>query len=332
MSKPSLRVFAALIAVIWLASSTLVTTAGAQEQDQEKLKVVATFSILEDIVANVGGDAIELESIVPAGGDAHSFDPEPDQVASVGDADLVVEIGIGFEPWLTDMIDASGSGAQLVTVTDGLDLIDGLGEGDHEAEASPEDEDHAGEDHGHDHDTGGIDPHVWGDVANVIAITDTIKNALIGADPDNSATYEANAASYTTQLQELDTWVRDQVATLPEDQRKLVTSHDTFGYFARAYGFEVVGTAIGSVTTESGDPSAEDIANLVDQIESTGVTAIFAENVSNPDLIDAIASEAGVTVGPALYTDALGEPGSDGDTYIKLVTWNVTSIVTALSA
>jgi ABC-type Zn uptake system ZnuABC Zn-binding protein ZnuA len=331
MSKPSLRVFAALIAVIWLASSALVTTAGAQEQEPDKLKVVASFSILEDFVANVGGDAVELESIVPAGGDAHSFDPEPDQVASVGDADLVVEIGIGFEPWLADMMDASGSDAQLVTVTNGLDLIDGQGD-DHEAEASPEDEDHAGEDHDHDHDTGGIDPHVWGDVANVIAITDTVKNALIAADPERAEVYETNAGAYTEELLALDTWVRDQVGTLPEDQRKLVTSHDTFGYFARAYGFEVVGTAIGSVTTESGDPSAEDIANLVDQIESTGVTAIFAENVSNPDLIDAIASEAGVSVGPALYTDALGEPGSDGDTYIKLVTWNVTSIVTALSA
>ena len=193
-------------------------------------------------------------------------------------------------------------------------------------------EDHAGEDHGHDHDTGGIDPHVWGDVANVVAITATIKDALIAADPDNSMIYEANAAAYTTQLQDLDTWVQEQVATLPADQRKLVTSHDTFGYFARAYGFEVVGTAIGSVTTESGDPSAEDIANLVDQIKAAGVPAIFAENVSNPDLIEAIASEAGVEVGPSLYTDALGESGSDGDTYLKLITFNVTSIVGALSA
>jgi ABC-type Zn uptake system ZnuABC Zn-binding protein ZnuA len=308
----------------------------AAAQPAEPLQVVTTFSILGDIVANVGGDAIALESIVPAGGDAHTFDPTPDQVAGVSDADLIFEIGIGFEPWLADMVEASGTSAQEIVVTDGLDLIDGEGEEEHAGEATPEaggHEDEAeGEEHEHEHEDGAVDPHVWGDVANVIAITATVKDALVAADPANAATYEANATAYTTQLQELDQWIRAEIAKLPEDRHKLVTSHDTFGYFARAYGFEVVGTAIGSVSTESGDPSAQDIAALVEQIEATGVPAIFTENVSNPDLIDAIASEAGVTVGPALYTDALGEPGSEGDTYIKLMTYNVTSIVTALSA
>jgi ABC-type Zn uptake system ZnuABC Zn-binding protein ZnuA len=311
--------------------SPLAPDAAAQSGDTNKLNVVVTFSILEDVVANVGGDAIELESIVPAGGDSHTFDPSPDQVAGVSDADLIFAIGIGFEPWLHDMVEASGTSGQEIEVTDGLDLIEGEAEEhedeEHADEATPEAE--ADE---HAHDDSGVDPHVWGDVANVIAITATVRDALVAADPANAATYEANAAAYTTQLQDLDQWVRDEVAKLSEDRRKLVTSHDTFGYFARAYGFEVIGTAIGSVSTESGDPSAQDIAELVAQIEETGVPAIFAENVSNPDLIDAIASEAGVTVGPALYTDALGEPGSDGDTYVKLMTYNVTSIVTALSS
>ncbi|MEJ7837253.1 MAG: zinc ABC transporter substrate-binding protein [Thermomicrobiales bacterium] len=332
MLHPAMRMVAAMIAALWLMSSLAPASLAAQEQtaETEKLQVVATFSILADVVANVGGDAIELTTIVPVGGDAHSFEPTPDQVAGVSEADLIVSIGIGFEPWLEDMIGASGAEGRNVVVTEGLDLIDGFEE-EHEHEESDEHEnEHKGEDHA-DEETGAIDPHVWGDVANMIAITATVSQALVAADPANTATYEANAAAYTTQLQTLDTFVRDQVGTLPVEQRQLVTSHDTFGYFARAYEFEVVGTAIGSLTTESGDPSAEEIANLVGEIEATGVPVIFAENVSNPALIESIASEAGVEVGPALYTDALGEAGSDGETYDAMMRYNVTSIVTALS-
>lgn len=323
MSKTALRGITSLLAALWLVSSLLATGAMAQTPDANtnKLKVVTSFSILNDIVHNVGGDAIELTSIVPAGGDAHTFDPKPEQVASVSDADLIFEIGVGFEPWLPDMIDASGASGKVVTVTDGLDLIE-AGSDEHEDEAHEED--------GHEH--GSVDPHVWGDVTNVIAIVATVKDALVAADPDNAATFEANAAAYTTQLQDLDTFIRDEVAKLPEDRHKLVTSHDTFGYFAKAYGFEVVGTAIGSVTTESGDPSAKDIATLVEEIDAAGVPAIFTENVSNPALIESIANEAGVAVGPPLYTDALGEAGTDGDTYIRMMTYNATSIVTALAA
>jgi zinc/manganese transport system substrate-binding protein len=324
MLRPALRVFAAIVATLALLSSAAFSPAGAQEEDAERLKVVTTFSILEDIVANVGGDAIDLETLVPAGGDAHTFDPAPDQVSGVSDADVIVQIGVDFEPWLADMIEASGSDATQVVVTDGLDLIEHTDEG-HEDEGEEDHEDHEGHDHP-------VDPHVWGDVRNVIAITATVKDALIAADPANSASYEANATAYTAQLEELDQWVKDEVDKLPEDRRKLVTSHDTFGYLARAYGFEMVGTALGSVTTESGDPSAREIADLVAAIKDAGVTAIFPENVANSDLIDVIAAEAGVEVGPPLYTDALGEPGSDGDTYIRLMTYNVTSIVSALSA
>jgi ABC-type Zn uptake system ZnuABC Zn-binding protein ZnuA len=221
------------------------------------------------------------------------------------------------------MIAASGTSGKTITVSDGLDVIEIAGDG--------EEHEHDNEDHGHDHDHGGTDPHVWGDVQNVIAIVATVKDALIAADPDNSSIYDTNAASYTQQLQDLDQFIRDEVAKLPEDRRKLVTSHDTFGYFARAYGFEIVGTALGSVSTEAGDPSAKDIAALIGEIRNAGVPAIFTENVSNPDLIESIAAEAGVEVGPPLYTDALGEAGSEGDTYIKMMTYNATSIVTALA-
>jgi len=313
------RLVAALLAVLWLASSMGATSTLAQSGD--KLKVVSSFSVLDDIVRNVGGDAIDASTIVPAGGDAHNFDPKPDQIASIADADLVFSIGLGLEPWLADMIDASGTSGQSIEVSGGLDVI-------HLAE---EDEDHETEDHGHGHDHGDTDPHVWGDVQNVILIVANVKDALSTADPDNSATYEANASAYTTQLQDLDQNIRAEVAKLPEDHRKLVTSHDTFGYFARAYGFDIIGTALGSVSTEAGDPSAKDIAALVRDIRDAGVPAIFAENVVNPGLIESIASEAGVKVGPLLYSDALGEEGTEGDTYIGMMTWNATSIVTALA-
>jgi ABC-type Zn uptake system ZnuABC Zn-binding protein ZnuA len=310
-----------MLLVCWLASSVFTSPAAAQSP--KKLQVVSSFSVLDDMVRNVGGDAISATSIVPAGGDAHNFDPKPDQVASISSADLIFEIGLGLEPWLPDMISASGTSGKTITLSDGLNVIEIADEG--------EDQEQDAGDHGHEHDHGGTDPHVWGDVQNAIAIVAAIKDALISADPDNASTYEANAASYTSQLQNLDTFIKDEVAKLPEDRRKLVTSHDTFGYFARAYGFEIVGTALGSVSTEAGDPSAKDIAALIGEIRNAGVPAIFTENVSNPDLIESIAAEAGVEVGPPLYTDALGESGSDGDTYIKMMTWNATSIVTALA-
>ena len=335
---------APIVIALLLAGLPGASPAGAQESDP--LRVVTTFSILGDWVTQVGGDRIEVVTIVPAGGDAHTFDPNPEQVASVADADLIVEIGAGFEPWLDDMVAASGSGATRVVVSDGLDLIGGTDE--HEGEASPEaahehDEaspeaahaDHADEaedDHGHEHEPGEVDPHIWHDVTNAIASVETIRTALESADPANAATYDANASAYTAELNELDAFIRDETARLPEERRKLVTTHDTFGYFAAAYGFEIVGTALNSLTTGSDDPPAQEVAALIGEIEASGVPAIFAENVSNTDLMESIAAEAGVTLAPPLYTDALGESGSDGETYVSMMRFNATTIVTALAA
>jgi ABC-type Zn uptake system ZnuABC Zn-binding protein ZnuA len=154
---------------------------------------------------------------------------------------------------------------------------------------------------------------------------------LVATDPVRAELYEANAAAYIVELEALDASIREQVGTLPPERRKLVTSHDTFGYFADAYGFEVIGTALGSISTEAGDPSARDIAMLITQIEEAGVPAIFAENVANPDLMESIAAEAGVVLAPPLYTDALGPQGSPGETYVGMMQSNVTTIVDALS-
>jgi len=302
-------------------------SAPVRAQESDPVRVVATFSILADWVQNVGGEHIELTTIVPAGGDAHTFDPSPEQLASIADADVIFEIGLGFESWLDDMVDASGSSAERVVVSDGIELLQG-GD-DHEGEESG---DHEGDEHideGGEH--GESDPHIWGDVANAIGAVNIVNTHLNEVDEANAATYDANASAYITQLEDLDASIVTATQAIPEDGRKLVTTHDTFGYYAHAYGFEVVGTALNSLSTEGGDPPASEIAALVSQIQDEGVPAIFAENVSNNDLMQTIADEAGVTLAPPLYTDALGEPGSDGDTYIAMMTSNTDTIATALS-
>lgn len=341
------RAAGALVVAVGLTGP--LATAQAQAQD-EPLKVVATFSILGDIVANIGGDAIELEVIVGPDGDAHTFEPSPSDIVKLTDADVIVENGVEFETWLDDVYEASDSEAIRVVATDGLTLLElGEHEGEeHEGEGSPEahhdeDEEHAdgaspeadhdeeGEEHeGEEHEHGEQDPHVWQSVQNVIGEVAVIRDALVAADPDAAATYQANADAYLAQLTELDAFITAEVAELPAESRKLVTSHDALGYFADAYEFEIVGTALDSLSTETADPSGGELAELVEQIKAAGVPAIFAENVANTGLMEQIAADAGVVLAPGLYTDALGPAGSDGGTYVEMMRYNATTIVTAL--
>ncbi|MDQ3656092.1 MAG: zinc ABC transporter substrate-binding protein [Chloroflexota bacterium] len=314
------RVLGGTLMFAMLVAAFTSPSAPARAQESEPVKVVATFSILADWVQNVGGENIELTTIVPAGGDAHTFDPSPEQVASIADADVIFEIGLGFESWLDDMVDASGSTAERVAVSDGIELLEGEESGDHEGD------EHA--DEGGEH--GESDPHIWGDAANAISAVGVVNTHLNEVDEANAATYDANASAYMSQLEDLDASIVTATQAIPKDGRKLVTTHDTFGYYAHAYGFEVVGTALNSLSTEGGDPPASEIAALVGQIQDEGVPAIFAENVSNNDLMQTIADEAGVTLAPPLYTDALGEPGSEGETYIAMMSYNTDTIVTAL--
>jgi zinc/manganese transport system substrate-binding protein len=275
------------------------------------------------LVKNVGGEAVEVTTLIGPGVDAHTYDPAPADLVVLTKADVIFENGLGFEPWLDRFFaSAQPSGARVV-VTEGITPRE-AGADAHEGEVQLEDE--AGAD-----EHGQFDPHVWHDVANVIVMVGNIRDALVAADPGRAELYEANAAAYIAELEALDASIREQVGTLPEERRKLITSHDTFGYFADAYGFEVLGTALGSVSTEAGDPSARDIATLITQIAEAGVPAIFAENVANPDLMESLASEAGVSLAPSLYTDALGPPGSPGETYVGMMQSNVTTIVDALS-
>lgn len=323
-----------VLATILVAAGGFGAAATAQEAN-EPLRVVTTFSILDDIVKQVGGEAIETHPLAGTGVDSHTYEPVPNDVAVIAEADLVFAIGLDFEPWLDGLIASSGASAPVVLVSENVPLlrVGGAGDAAETAESDQEAGDAQAAEDGvaAEHDRGEFDPHIWQDVSNAVLMVETIRDALIAADPDDAATYEANAAAYITELEELDAWVMAQVAVLPEDQRKLVTSHETLAYYAHRYGFTIVGTAFGTLSTEAGDPSAADIANLVAEIQAQNVNAIFAETTSNPDLMEAVAAEAGVTLAPTLYTDALGEPGSGAETYIDLIRTNTDTIVSALS-
>ena len=270
-------------------------------------RVVVTYSLLGDLVENVGGGSVEMTTLVGPNGDAHTFEPAPSDNAELAEADLVFQNGLGFEPWLGELYQSSGSEAKRVVVTENVDplLVTGEGRG-----SEP-------------------DPHVWHDPTKSMVMVRSIRDALAEADPENAEAYRRNAAEYTVKLEKLDADVREQVRSIPGDNRTLFTSHDTFGYFARRYGFGV-DTALASVSTDASDPSAGRTADLVEKIEASGVPAIFAENVSNPSYMEGIASEAGVELAPALYTDALGRPGSEGGTYVGMVRYNVSTMSEAL--
>ncbi|MCU0496798.1 MAG: zinc ABC transporter substrate-binding protein [Anaerolineae bacterium] len=491
----------------------------------EPLRVVATYSILGDIVQNIAGDQIELTVLVGPDGDSHVYEPTPQDAIVLSEADLIFENGLEFETWLDDLYEASGSTATRIVVSEGIEPLafeeheeheEHEHEGDHdhmeapttleawqgefmsassfgvdalqpgweaviattpelttedlntywqmtnvtsfdtfsvngdrvtfghsdgdltctyafvethpipqvegetwsifdtteatcldagyqylllnpihaaeegsiphfhmsygsgdletlieengvffpslypvgttaadiilvyEANARPlgiyvagvvgreiaiTDEEMAmmseEEDHDHDHEHGEFDPHIWHDPNNGIVMTENIRDALIELDPTNAAEYETNAEAYIAELTALDEYIRSQVTLIPEANRILVTSHDTFGYFAEEYGFEVL-NVLGSISTEAADPGAGEIAELAVEIEESGIPAIFAENITNPDLIEQVADEAGVQVAPALYTDALGQLGTPGESYISMLRYNIDTITEAL--
>ncbi|MFO0823974.1 MAG: zinc ABC transporter substrate-binding protein [Gemmataceae bacterium] len=281
-----------------------------------RLRVVATHSILGDLVKNVAGDNAEVVMLVGPDADAHTFDPSPQDGITVAEAAVVFENGVGFETWLDKLYASSGSKAQRVVVTKGLKLR----QGDCLHAPAERSEPHEHED----------DPHVWHDVKNAIPMVEVVRDRLAEIDPPHADKYRANATAYLAKLDSLHNWVEETTRTLPPDRRKLVTNHDTFGYFADRYEFKVVGTALQSISTEASDPSAAAFAKLVDAVKGQKVPAIFAENVHNPRLMERLARDASVKLAPPLYTDALGKPGSAGDTYEKMVRHNVTAIVDAL--
>ena len=273
---------------------------------ENKPKVVSTSTIIADLTQKIGEDEIEHQGILQPGDDPHVYEPVPQDNIALEQADLILYNGYNLEPALIKMIDAAGIKAQKFAVAEVVKPLDF----EYEGQLQP-------------------DPHVWGDAENGIIMVEAIRDQLIKISPEDEAKFRENAAKLMAELQQLHRWIQQQIETIPPQQRKLISSHDAFQYYAHAYGLEIPGTLIGISTEEQ--PSAQTLKKLVDTIKATGVKAIFAETTINPNLIKTVASEAGVTLASEkLYSDSLGVPGSEGDTYIKMLRVNTNTIVSAL--
>jgi ABC-type Zn uptake system ZnuABC Zn-binding protein ZnuA len=269
-----------------------------------RLRVVATTTQVADLAANVGGDRVQVTSLLKPGIDPHDYEPSPADIDAIAHADLVLENGVGLEAWLGDTIDSSGFDGPVVDTSKGVRLRM-VG--------------------------GAADPHIWQDPGNAERMAATIERGLAAAQPSAAPTFEANLAAYTGRLQALDAEVQRQVDSLAN--HKVVTNHDAFGYYLDRYGLQLVGSVIPSFDS-SAELSGRDIRDLVARIRATGVRAIFSETSLPPRAAETIGREAGVKVvtgEDALYGDSLGPPGSDGDTYLKMIRHNTATIVGNLS-
>ena len=326
------RSLLAAAAGIVLAATAPVATLAA-----EPLKVVASFSILGDMVQEIGGETVSVTTLVGPDGDAHVYEPTPADASRIASADVLVVNGLDFETWLPRLMGAAGFNGIEVVASAGItprafgDHDDHDDDDDHAADAHDHDDhdhDHGSAAHGgHDHDHGPNDPHAWQNLANGVIYARNIATALAAADPENAATYEANAAAYIATLEALDTEVKAAFAAIPADRRKVVTSHDAFGYFGDAYGVEFI--APNGVSTEA-EASAADVARIIDQIRHDNIAAVFVENVSDTRLIEQIANETGAVVGEPLFSDALSGPDGPAPTYLDMFRWNTEQLAGAL--
>ncbi|MPZ48688.1 MAG: zinc ABC transporter substrate-binding protein [Dehalococcoidia bacterium] len=296
----------------------LAAACSSDDADPGMLRVVATTTQIGDFARNAGGDRISLTVLLKPNQDAHDFEPEPSQLRALSQADVVLRNGIGLDAFVSKALQESS--AKVIAVTGGLDLL----EGEAHAEEAGEEHDEEAE-----AEAGGYDPHVWFSVANAGKMVESIRDALGEADAANASYYATNATAYLTSLSQLDKGIKAQVATIPAGCRKLVTNHDVLGYYAQAYGFEVVGSVIPATTTGA-QASAAGVADIVRKIRAERVPAIFAEASGNPALIQQVGREAGVKVVDDLYGDSLGEPGSEGATYIAMMESNTRKIVEGL--
>ncbi len=285
-----------------------------------KLKVVASFSILADLVKNVGGDRVDVTTLVGPDGDAHVFSPSPADAKKVAAARLVFVNGLGFEGWLDRLVKASRSKANVVVVSKGVTPLRRDDDRNHDRKGGTAKS-------GHDHDHGDIDPHAWQSLANAKIYVDNIRNALIKADPAGKAAYEANALAYLARIDGLEKEVKEAIAKIPADRRKIITTHDAFGYFGSAYGIDFI--APQGVSTET-EASARDVAKIISQIRKQKIPAVFLENISDPRLVKRISEETGAKIGGTLYSDALSKQSGPASTYIDMMRNNVREISAAL--
>jgi ABC-type Zn uptake system ZnuABC Zn-binding protein ZnuA len=307
-----------------LAAVTLALVAagcGSSGSSEGKLEVVATTTQIGDWVEAVGGEAVAVEQILQPNTDPHEYEPRPSDVQATAGAPLVFANGDDLDPWIEEIVDDSGSEATVVDL--GTVVPDRL-QGDHEHEHEHGDEEHDGD--GAEGEEPAYDPHWWHDPHNVEAAVREIATQLESADPAHRQLYRRNADAYLQRLRRLDAGIARCVASVPAADRKLVTDHDAFGYFARRYGIEVVGAVIPAQATQA-QPSAKDISELAALIERERVRAIFPESSIASKVADAIASQTGASTEYSLYGDSLGPAGSDGETYLKMEAANADAIV-----
>jgi manganese/iron transport system substrate-binding protein len=306
-SSPSNRsiVRTAILALAVILAAGCSPAGGAATPAGDTIRVVATTTVFADMVKQVGGDAVTVTSLVPKGGVVETFDLTPSDMRAVSDAELIVMNGLGLDDWLTPVITDTGIDAPIVRLAEKLEGVHYLsGEGDE-----------------------AVNPHLWLNVKYAIKYVERIRDALVALEPTRAETIQASAANYTAKLEALDSWVGEQLAPIPPKDRVIVSFHEAFPYFAEAYGLTIVGTI---VDAPGQDPSAGEIASLVNAIKAAGAKAVFGEDQFSPELVQTVAEEAGVVVESDLYNDSLGDPPVD--TYEGLIRWDVEKVVAALKA
>lgn len=287
-----------------------------QGQSAEKLDVVASFSILADFAQEVGGSEVSVTSLVGPNGDAHVYEPTPADVQKVTEARVIVVNGLGLEGWLSRLLEASGSKALVAEASRGVETI-APAEGGHETGEAAEE--------GH----GGVDPHAFQDVSNAIIYVRNIARAFCAAAVEACPSFQRNADDYVARLEALNAEVKAAVARIPQDKRRIITSHDAFGYFAHAY--KVSFLAPEGISTDA-EASAADVAKLIEQIRNEKASALFVENISDKRLIEQIARETGLKVSGVLFSDALSPPDGSASTYVQMMQHNVRTILEAINA
>jgi zinc/manganese transport system substrate-binding protein len=274
---------------------------------QESLRVVCSTSILEDLAKSVGGDRVKIIPLMPRGADHHFFEPTPEQVREAAGADVFLFNGLGLDPWVEKFLSGAGFKGTPVLASAGVEPIT-LEEHDH---------DHAGEGHAHDH---GVDPHAWMDVRNAMRYVETIRDSFIAVDRAGADAYRARAELMLAQLRVLDGWIRREVSRIPPERRLLVTDHDAFQYFARAYSFQT--HTLRGVTTRE-EPSAKQAAELIDWLSQNQIRFVFLESGGNPRVLDRIAQQGGARVAGRLFAGSLDDEGTQADTYIGMMRENI---------
>jgi len=281
---------------------------------QEKVSVVTTFSILGDLAQRVGGEHVEILTLVGPNGDAHVYQPGPRESAELATAGVLIANGLGFEPWLDRLVESSGFGGKLVIASEGVTPLAS-------AEA------HEGEEADAEHDHGASDPHAFQDLANAQIYVSNIAKGLAEAAPAHAEDFKRNADQLSADIATLDAQLKADFAAIPQERRRILTSHDAFRYFGRAYGIEFV--SVQGVSTEA-EASAADLARIIRQARDGHLSAIFLENMTDPRLAETVAQESGIRLGGELYADALSDPSGPAPDYLSLVRYNAKQLLAAM--